>query len=266
MKILIAENNPMEAEALILDLKEFFQKSPNFEILGPIASLRETREILKTVNDLSLAILDISLDDGEDSGIKIAKLISSVNNVPTIFMSGLPREKGFEVAKYAKPFSYLKKPYSKQDLWDSLELAIQYNHKSENWKHKDKVPENQILYLKTSPGEITPVKIQDIILIEADDKILNIFTENPFKKIVIGSPGLKNFYQEKLQHLRDFAQVNKKYVVNSRKIRLIKDNHLHMLPSELDPVMVIPKGFPKPIPLPSDVYIRNMIMKELGIK
>lgn len=265
MKILIAENNPMEAEALILDLKEFFQKSSNIEILGPISSFKECREILKTDSDLSLAILDISLEDGEDSGIKIAKLISSVNNVPTIFMSGLPREKGFEIAKYAKPFSYLKKPYSKQDLWDSLALALEYDHKSEKWHHKNKVFENQILYLKTSPGEITPVKIQDIILIEADDKILNIFTENPFKKIVIGSPGLKNFYQEKLQHFRDFAQVNKKYVVNSTKIRLIKDNHLHMLPSEIDQTILIPKGFPKPIPLPSDPQSRKSLLRELGI-
>jgi hypothetical protein len=103
-------------------------------------------------------------------------------------------------------------------------------------------------------------------VIEADDKILNIFTINPFRKTVINSPGLKNFYQEKLVSYQIFKQVNKKFVINSKKIKLIKDNHIHILPSCIEQAEAYMRGFPKPIPLPSDSIHRKILLKELGIK
>jgi DNA-binding LytR/AlgR family response regulator len=266
MKIFIAENDLLEAEALMLDLRDFFTNSDTVQFIGPVTSLDEARRVLKNEVDLDLAILDISLDDEEDGGIKLANLVSGVARIPVIYVSGLPRNKGFDLAKFSKPFSFLKKPYSKQSLWDVVELAIQYNPPGHFWFTRKTDIVYEVLYLKTAVNEITPVQVQNIILVEADDKILNLFTDNPFKKIVINSPGLKNFFQEKLISFQIFNQVNKKFVVNSKKIRLIKDNHIYMLPSNVDTTEAQMKGFPKPIPLPSESNHRKILMKELGIK
>jgi DNA-binding LytR/AlgR family response regulator len=267
MKIFIAENDFLEAEALMLDLKDLFSNRDTVQFIGPVTSLDEGRRILKSETDLDLAILDISLDDNEeDGGIKLANLVSGVARIPVIFISGLPRDKGFDLAKFSKPFSYLRKPYSKQALWDAVELAIQYNPPGHFWFTRKADIEYEVLYLKTAINEISPISIQNIILIEADDKILNLFTEEPFKKIVITSPGLKNFFQEKLVSFQIFTQINKKFVINSKKIKLIKDNHIHMLPSIIDPAEAQLKGFPKPIPLPTESNHRKILMKELGIK
>lgn len=266
MKILIAEDDLFEAEALKMDLTTFFEDRKNIEFIGPVSSLSETRQILRNGSDLNLAILDIELMDGENEGIKIANFVSSVARIPIIFVSGLPREKGFDLAKFSRPFSYIKKPYTRQELWDAVELASQYSPPGNYWFNRKSDLEHEVLYLKTSANEITPIPVLDIILIEADDKILNLFIENPFRKVFMNSPGLKNFFLEKLVPFEIFSQVNKKFVINSKKINLIKDNHIHMLPSRIDPILANSKGFPKPIPLPSDPVVKKNLLMKLGIK
>jgi response regulator of citrate/malate metabolism len=76
MKIFIAENDLLQADAMILALKEFFNHSDVVQVIGPVTSLDEARQLLKQETDLDLAILDISLDNEEDGGIKLANLIS----------------------------------------------------------------------------------------------------------------------------------------------------------------------------------------------
>lgn len=265
MKILIAEDDPMTAEGLMLDIKTLFNGNMPLEFLGPVASVTEARQVLRNGKDLDLAILDIGLQDGEDGGIKLANLVSGIARVPIIFVSGMPRDKGFELAKMSRPFGYLKKPYDRQELCDAVELATQYNPPGHYWFNRKADIEQELLYLKTAVNEITPVRVKDIVLVEADDKILNFYMENPYKKIFINSPGLKNFFSDKLSQFQIFCQVNKKYVVNSQRIRKIKDNHIHMQLEEMSNEEAEKKGFPKPIPLPSDPQTRKVLLGDLGI-
>lgn len=79
--------------------------------------------------EIDLAILDINLD-GELSGIDIAKFINTQHNhFPFIFLTSYADKSTLNQAKDVRPMGYVTKPFHKEQLISTIEIAL-FNYHS----------------------------------------------------------------------------------------------------------------------------------------
>ncbi|SEJ81771.1 Response regulator receiver domain-containing protein, partial [Cyclobacterium xiamenense] len=92
------------------------------EILGPAETYQEALEIVLHQQP-EVALLDIALGTDVDAGIRLAQYLNRSYPIPIVFLSGLPRSLGFNLAKYLMPFDFIPKPVDYDRLMDKIELA-----------------------------------------------------------------------------------------------------------------------------------------------
>lgn len=227
-KLLFVEDDPFFADLVVSDLRGLY---PNGEILliGPAETYQEAISLIQHEKP-DLALLDINLGSKDDiSGIRIAEFLNRTQPIPVIFLSGMPQ--GFDQAKYTLPISFLRKPYRKQDLADQLELLlVRRSLETRLAPVKGKgsgLKEKNIVFVTINRGELVPLHLDELLLLEADGKVIRAHSQNSPYPIVFTSPGLKNFFDEHLAFFKDrFFQVSRKHVINIARISRIKDNHV----------------------------------------
>ncbi|NHE58991.1 LytR/AlgR family response regulator transcription factor [Cyclobacterium plantarum] len=262
MKILIVEDDPFIGEEIALSINEHFSDDPH-EIHGPAATYQAALDIILNEQP-EVALLDISLGEDVDAGIRLAQYLNRSYPIPIVFLSGLPRSLGFNLAKYLMPFDFIPKPVDYPRLMDKIELATIFQSqrsKLESMEPNQNGIQNKSIFVATSHNEATAIPIKELILLEADDKLIRAYTINHITPIPFTSPGLKNFYRDNLYLLRDFHHINRKYVINLPMVTQIKDNHV-ILPRE------VRKGelpfFRIPIPRNGDA--KKLLYARLGFK
>lgn len=230
---MIAEDDPIIGDMICEDLLTAFPKGA-INIVGPATSYQEGIEILRSEHP-DIALLDIELGSEKTAGILLAHYINKTSSIPVIFLSGLPRESGFELAKLTFPFAFVKKPYREEDLTDQIELLMirQSQRKRITEEElpefkKEKLPDpTPSIFVVTGHGELTRIPVGDLVLLEADDKIIRAFLLNREKPVIFSSPGLKNFFEENHTAMGvGFFQLNRKHVLDTQKILAIKNNHV----------------------------------------
>ncbi len=80
-----------------------------------LTSIRE-----KTPN---IVLLDIHLKNSKD-GIEIAKAIKEIADIPIVYLTAFFDDKTIEQAVQTNPIGYLVKPFKREDLKSTLQLAI----------------------------------------------------------------------------------------------------------------------------------------------
>ena len=106
------------------------------------------KDALYLANEIypDLVLMDIGLE-GEIDGIKTAKELKSLHNLPIVFVTGSFDDKTIEKAKEAEPMGYLIKPVDIQELKVTIELAI-FKHRLQSEK------ENLVIELTDSFSNI----------------------------------------------------------------------------------------------------------------
>lgn len=262
MKILIVEDDPFIGEEIALSINEHFSDDPH-EILGPANTYQSALDIILHEQP-EVALLDIALGEDLDGGIRLAQYLNRSYPIPIVFLSGLPRSLGFNLAKYLMPFDFIPKPVDYSRLMDKIELAIIFQSqrsKLESMEPNQNGIENKSIFVATSHNEATAIPIHDLILLEADDKLIRAYTLDSILPIPFTSPGLKNFYRENLYLLKNFHHINRKYVINLPMVTQIKDNHV-VLPRK------VKNGEPPffRIPIPKTGDAKKLLYARLGFK
>lgn len=262
MKILIVEDDPSIGEEIALSINEHFADEPH-EILGPARTYQVALDII-LYGQPEVALLDISLGEDVDAGIRLAQYLNRSYPIPIVFLSGLPRNLGFNMAKYLMPFDFIPKPVDYFRLMDKIELAslFQLQRGKLESKEPNQIPiQNKSIFVTTSHNEATAINILDLILLEADDKLIRAYTLNSISPITFTSLGLKNFYRDNLYLLRSFHHISRKYVINLSMVTQIKDNHV-ILPREAK------KGESTffRIPIPKNGDSKKLLFARLGFK
>lgn len=259
MKILIVEDDPFISEDLKFEINTRFSTEIS-EIIGPATSYSEAVSMIYSSSP-DLVLLDISLGEEKDAGIRIAHFINQQICVPIIFLSGLPKQIGFDQAKFLCPFDFIHKPFNPDLLAEKIELAIIYqSQKKQTGDVSTNNGANSKLMVTTGFNEMTAIPVNDLILLEADDKIIRAFTINNISSINFISPGLKNYYQNNLFKLKDFFRLNRKHVFNINMVHKIKNNHI-LLPN---PSNKKDSFFQLPIPKNGDT--KKLLYARLGYK
>ncbi len=121
-RILIAEDEAIVAMDLRLHLQAL-----GYEPVGTAANTAEALALAERTHP-DLALMDVSLEDGED-GIAAAGRLQALG-VPVVFLTAYADEATLERAKRSRPYGYLVKPFEERALHSTIEMAL-FRHRME---------------------------------------------------------------------------------------------------------------------------------------
>jgi len=215
LKILIVEDEMIIAE----DMKEMLMELGY--TVNAIANNYEDALISLKNNPIDVALVDINLNDKKD-GIDLVEFIHDNFSIPTIYVSSNSDKTTIEKAKKFKSNGFVVKPFSKEDLYTSIELAISNYITSPIAKNKTK----EYLFIKDK-DMFMKVSLDDILWLKSDQNYTEVFT---LQKRFLVRGTIKDTLDQ-LDHR--FIRIQKSYVVNFEKITAINSANVVINQQEL---------------------------------
>lgn len=173
-------------------------------------------EGVKLIEDESpdLMLLDINIG-GEKTGIDLATIIRKYHDIPLVFVSSYSDQATIESAKTIQPNGYLVKPFSKEDLFVAIEVALSnFMSKQSNTSTEERTvkPLSDALFIKQD-SLFVKVKFNDIKFIRSEGVYVEIMTDS--KKYLIRET-MKNILDSLPAEL--FFQIHRSYIVHLQRI------------------------------------------------
>ena len=212
IKIGVVEDEMIIAKSIVSTLLAL-----QYEVIEPAANYREAIEMIDTAHP-DLLLLDINLG-GQKDGIDVAMYARENCSLPIIFLTANSDKETIQRAKAAKPNAYLVKPFNKEDLYASIEIAIN-NFQDSQQESKQK---NTIL-LKNG-HEFVSVDLSKIIFIESETNYIKVHIEN--ERAVMVRSTLTEV--EKILPPQHFTHIRRGVVVNHRYIKKIAFDSIQLL-------------------------------------
>lgn len=211
VKVLVVEDEIIIADNICKTLFNL-----GYDVLEPALNFSEAITIIEQEKP-DIAILDIQLA-GKKTGIDLAKKINEDYNFPFIFLTANADFKTVDKAKKTTPYAYLVKPFSKDELFTSIEVAI-YNFSKKDSKTE---PVKNFIFVKQKTS-LNKVYFNDILFIKSDHIYIEINSVNDQK--IISRTSL-NEVKEKLNE--DFIRIQRGYIVNRNHITKIDQNSIQI--------------------------------------
>ena len=211
VKILIVEDNIIIAE----DLK-FVLSDLGYEVLGISMSYFESLEAIE-LKKPDLCLLDITIR-GEKDGIDLGKTINENYGIPFLYITSHSDRITVERAKETKPKGYLIKPFDKDDVYTSIEMAL---------VQSSSAIAPSILIRQN--GLLKKILIQEITHLKADGNYVEINTED--HKTYLQRDSIKNYLTQ--EYFNAFYQIHKSYAVNKKHIQSFNSKRVLMNGKEL---------------------------------
>ena len=118
----------VEDESLIAIHLQVILEQAGYAVVSMVTSGEEAIQKVKDVKP-DIVLMDIVLE-GEMNGIEAAEIIHSDFDIPVIYLTAHGEDKVFERAKSTEPYGYIIKPFKKEELKKTIEIAL-YKHKIE---------------------------------------------------------------------------------------------------------------------------------------
>lgn len=209
VKIVVVEDEIIIADHLCETLENL-----GYEVFEPAISFTEGKELIDTIRP-DIAILDIHLS-GRKDGIDLAKYIRENHDIPFIFLTSFADKATLERAKQVNPPAYLIKPFNKEELYTSIEIALFNYQKTKNSEVKKK----DFVFVKQKQLFVK-IFFKDILFLKSDHVYTEIFVKNGEKYIIRESLGE---YANQLNE--DFLRVHRSFIVNFQHITKVEANQL----------------------------------------
>jgi DNA-binding LytR/AlgR family response regulator len=205
IKILVVEDEIIIADNICKTLE-----SLNYKVFEPVINYSEAIASIENSKP-DICILDIQLS-GKKTGIDLAKKINSEYKFPIIFLTANADAETLNKAKEVSPNAYLVKPFSKNELYTSIELAIS------NYAKKALKVDQKAVFVKEKGG-FSKIKFEDILFIKSDHVYVEIVLTN-HKKII--SRISLNEISEKLDSC--FQRIHRGYIINLHYLDKVKQD------------------------------------------
>jgi len=202
VKILVVEDEIIIADNICDTLNDL-----GYEALEPVINYTDALESIEKERP-DIVILDIQLS-GNKTGIDIAHEINKNYKIPFIFLTSNSDAISVNEAKKTKPPAFLVKPFSKEELYSSIEIAL-YNFSVKEGNINDaELIIKDALFVKEK-GLFTKLLFDNILFIKAAHVYVEIIT--------IG--GSTNVVRCSLNHILDkmnlkFIRVHRGYIINT---------------------------------------------------
>lgn len=208
-KILIVEDEVIIAENMCDTLNDLGYKTlePAISYTEAIATMEEE------IPDI--AILDIQLS-GNRNGVDLAKRIKEDYDFPFIFLTSFSDSKTVNEAKKQLPSAFLIKPFTKEELYTSIEVALFNFSKKIGQVIDDNIIIKDSLFVKDK-GVYSKLKFENILYFKSDHVYLEINMKNNKKFIIRAS---LNEVIDKLNN--NFIRVHRSYIVNTKYLLQIE--------------------------------------------
>jgi two-component system, LytTR family, response regulator LytT len=203
LNILIVEDELLIAEMLKEMLLEL-----SYNVVAIAKNFESSLTLLKKHSEINFAILDINLSETK-TGLDIAKTIREEYNIPFVFLTSYSNKDVIKEAVTLKPEAYLIKPFTKTDLFVTLELIT------------NKLPQtNKSIIIKD--GHLN-VKLfhKDILWLKSENIYLEIYTTDA--KYVVRT-SLDRFLED-LDNIQ-FIRIHRSYAINLNQIKAINGQYV----------------------------------------
>lgn len=196
LRIGIVEDDELIAESISQLLS-----SLGHDVIEPVSSYADGVKMLEQHRP-DFVILDIRLGNEKTDGIRLAEFINEMYMIPFIFLTANADKTTVELAKKTAPAAFLVKPFSKADLFATIEVAVA--------KHIPSLSYSKIPFLFLKDGDrFKKVLETEIMYVESNHVYLDIHTTE--KKIVIRST--VDDFLEQLSPER-FVKIGRSYIIN----------------------------------------------------
>lgn len=197
-KILIVEDQLI----ITMDL-EYMLEELGYDICGVCTNYDDAIFAIKTTKP-DLILVDIILY-GEKTGIDLAHEINNTYHIPFIYLTSHADRSTIDAAKSTNPAGYIVKPFNRNDVYASIEIALNQVESRE---------ENQSIFLPDGKHK-TKIAMDDMIYAHAEGNYTTFITTN--KKIVLRKC-LKEVAETILTN-KKFVRIHKSYLINTDAIR-----------------------------------------------
>ncbi len=156
----VVENEMIIADTICITLKKL-----GYNVLPPAPNYTKAIAMIENSKP-DLLLLDINLGGIKD-GIDVAKYSRSINNIPIIFLTANSDLTTIERAKPVKPNAYLVKPFSKEDLYAAIEIAISNYEADRSLKNTN--------YILVKAGyDYVKLKLNDLMYLTSDHNYVKL--------------------------------------------------------------------------------------------
>ena len=212
VKILVVEDELIIADNICNTLSEF-----GYEVSEAAISYTEALEKLDSYNP-DIAILDIQLSGSKD-GVDLAWKIKEDYDIPFIFLTSSADKLTIDRVKKLSPNAYLVKPFNKDELYTSIEIAL-FNFVKHEPKDNGNFSLKDSLFIKQK-NLFVKVKFDDILFIQSSHVYVEITTIDEQKYVVRDT---LNNYINKLNN--SFIRVHRGYIVNLSHLKTIDHGYV----------------------------------------
>lgn len=213
VKILVVEDEVIIADNLCDTLDKL-----NYETLEPAINYTEALEIISEETP-DIAILDIELG-GRKTGIDLAIEIKKNYDFPFIFLTSNADAVTLEKAKKVNPSGYLVKPFTKEELYTSIEIALHNYSEKINKKTASNLVVKNALFIKEK-GVFLKINFNDILYLKSEHVYTELVLKSDITQVIRVS--LNNII-DKLNS--DFVRVHRSYIINTNYLTQIDKTSL----------------------------------------
>ena len=213
IKIGVVEDEMIIAKSIVSTLLAL-----QYKVIEPAANYKEAIAMIDAAQP-DLLLLDINLG-GQKDGVDVAMYARENCALPIIFLTANSDKETIQRAKIAKPDAYLVKPFNKEDLYASIEIAIN------NFQDNKRAELNQSPTILVKNGhDFVSVELSKITFIESESNYLKIHIENE-RTIMIRSTLTE---VQKILPVQHFTHIRRGVIVNHRYVKKIAFNSIKLL-------------------------------------
>ncbi|MBI9035366.1 MAG: response regulator [Bacteroidales bacterium] len=217
IKVLIVEDELVVAMMIHHHLEE-----TGYKVFDPVNNYEKAIVNLAKLKP-DIVILDIKLE-GEKSGIDLAHYLKNTINIPYIFVTSHIDTHTLEQVKKLNPSAFLVKPFTKNDLYTSIELALhkfkETSVKRSNQELADNKKNNDSIFIKKN-NQLQKISYSEIMIIKSEHVYIELCTKEGDRHLIRSS---MNSICENLP--QNFLRVHRSYTVNINYIDSINSGFL----------------------------------------
>ncbi len=223
VKVLIVED-----EIVIADHLCHLLNNLGYTTTEPAINYTEAIQYLKE-EDPDIALLDIQLA-GQKDGIELAWTIKNEYKIPFIFLTSNADPRTIERVKDLNPHSYLVKPFNKDDLYTSIELAL-YNFNQHRYTQESAVQKQLIVkdaFFIKDRNFYHKVLFDNILYAKSDHVYIEIYTSTGKTHLIRNT--MNEFHKELPEY---FFRTHRSFIVNLNHVEGINSRFVKIQSQEI---------------------------------
>lgn len=228
----------VEDELLIAEKIKTILSNIGYAICEPVTNFDDAIDMIHTEKP-DMLLLDINID-GKKDGIDIAAYVNEKFELPFIFLTANSDASSIQRAKAVKPLAYLVKPFTKDELYTSIEIAFNNYAQLKNTTIEKPASSKQKDFIFIRDNHLfIKIMFDDIVYVESQENYVKVFTIDKKQSII------RSTFSDFLSQLpsQKFARTHRSFAV---QVGLI---------DKIDPAEVIAMGFKIPV---SNTYKKEL--------